>query len=60
MLSDKNPEQLYISSGEVHGFLTQAANSQAANSEVCYQMANCLDAELARGIDWQDHTVVIA
>ena len=55
MLSDKNPEQLYISSGEVHGFLTQAANS-----EVCYQMANCLDAELARGIDWQDHTVVIA
>ena len=54
-LSDKTPNELYISSGELHGFLTQAASRK-----VFYQMSNCVQTELDQGIDRQGHPVVIA
>ena len=52
-LSDKTPDQLYISSGEVPDFLPQRGSG-----EVFCEVSNGVHIELARGIHWEDRSVM--
>lgn len=53
-LSATNRQMLYVPPGFAHGFVTIEDNS-----EVFYQMFECYETELSRGMHWSDKTIGI-